>query len=216
MSITFPLPATDFAGILPVRRMSFRLDRSVTFSETGDGDLITHQLGQRRWVGEIELDREPILLASRVKALIEVLGEAGASFLLPDLTRRGPLADPAGVALAGSSPVLSAIDPGLRILGLSGLPAGYVLSAGDYLGWQYGSSPVRHAVHRLVNTVTASGSGVAAGLIVSPPVRTGVQVGAAVQLVQPAVKAKLVEEDYGMGGSVLTDGAMLRWEQTLR
>lgn len=216
MAFTFPLAVADFALLLPIKQMSFRLGRSVTFSETGDGDVITHQYGMRRWGGEIELDREMTADAARINAGIEVLGSAGASFLLPDLRHRGPRADPTGAALGGASPALNAIDPGLQIIGLSGLPAGYVLSAGDYIGWTYGTAPVRHALHRIANTRTAGPGGGLSGLIVTPAVRTGVQVGAAVQLIRPAVKAKLIEEDYGMGGAVMTGGGLLKWEQTLR
>ena len=46
-----------------------------------------------------------------------------------------------------------------KSLKLGGLPAGYSLRRGDMLHFDYGSSPTRRALHRIVEDATANGPG---------------------------------------------------------
>ncbi|MBP2160259.1 MULTISPECIES: hypothetical protein [Asticcacaulis] len=49
--------------------------------------------------------------------------------------------------------------PSRSELTLKGLPVGYVLSPGDYLGFSYGAEPERHALHDLASGGTANEDG---------------------------------------------------------
>jgi hypothetical protein len=105
----------------------------------------------------------------------------------------------------------------MRELRITGLPVGYVLSAGDMLGFQYGSNPVRHALHRIVVGGTASSGGLTPMLEVVPNLRPGAAAGLTVSLVRPACKARLLPDPtYGAGRQALSRGASFDFIQTLR
>src|SRR5690606_29871631 len=99
-----------------------------------------------------------------------------------------PAADPGGVILDASEVTIHTIGSNNRSLRLEGLPAGYVLTAGDALAFDYGASPVRRAWHRLAETVTASGSGLTPLFDLSTHLRPGATTGLAVTLKKPAAK----------------------------
>jgi hypothetical protein len=113
------------------------------------------------------------------------------------------------------TPQLHSLDPGNRLLTLRSLPPGYVLSPGDMLGWTYGSSPVRYALHRLVTGATAEGNGTCGPLEVTPRLRGGA-VGGAVEMVRPVCKAVPLEVQPGTGDGLITSGATLSWVQTVK
>ncbi len=69
---------------------------------------------------------------------LAVLRGAGASFLAYDVTRGAPLFDPTGAVLGAATPTIHELLAGARELRLAGLPGGYVISSGDYLGFAYG------------------------------------------------------------------------------
>ena len=85
------------------------------------------------------------------------------------------------------------------------------------LAFQYGSNPVRHALHRIVVGGTASSTGLSPLLEVVPNLRLGAVAGLTVSLVRPACKARLLPEPiYGSGRQALSRGASFDFIQTLR
>ena len=85
------------------------------------------------------------------------------------------------------------------------------------LAFQYGSNPVRHALHRIVVGGTASGSGLSPMLEVVPNLRPGAVAGLAVSLVRPTCKARVLPDPtYGSGRQALSRGASFDFIQTLR
>ncbi|MBY6091080.1 hypothetical protein [Maritimibacter alkaliphilus] len=216
MALTFPLSTALFFDLLPISRVTFRLGAALTSSETGGGEVITHRIGARLWTGEITLDKDRHRELAAVEALIALLEEPGASFLLHDKRQVGPRADPDGTVLGAAEPLIADLATDMSGLSLQGLPEGYSLSPGDYLGFSYGSAPTRHALHRLVTGGTASASGTTPTLSVVPALRLGVAPGTPVQLVSPSCKARLSSADYGTGKAVLSEGGTLSWTQTLR
>jgi len=113
-------------------------------------------------------------------------------------------------------PVLSALISGNREISLSGLPANYVLSRGDYLSWTYNGG--RRALHRVVEPVTASAGGVATSFEVTPPVRPGSVTSTPVTLRRASCAAKLRAGTVQKGRSrrTVTDGMSFEFIQTLR
>ena len=216
MALSFPLSLPEFFDSLPVSRVTFRVGRSVTFSETGAGERIAHSRGSRLWGGQIVLDKDTHAVWAAIEARLALLEEPGASFLLRDPRMSGPIADPAKILLGGAAPVISSVSANMRELELSGLPVGYVISQGDYLGFEYGSNPVRYAFHRVVTGATASGTGRAADIEVTPYIRLGAQIGAPVTLGNPVLKATIAEAEYGASRAVISQGGSLDWVQTLR
>lgn len=215
--LSFPLAASDLYEDLPIKNLLFDLDRNVTFSEPEDGERIPHARGARLWFGELELDISTYAEAAAVSARLNLIKEAGGSFMLYDGRANGPLLDPGGAALAGYSPQIETIHANMQQIDIEQLPPDYTLSTGDYLGFEYGSDPTRHALHQVAGPAReADALGKITGLQVVPRIRPGATAGAALTLVQPVCKAHLVESEYGRGGSVISQGGTLRWKQTLR
>lgn len=160
MPLTYPLPLAIFADTLLVAQASCFLPEQMTMSRTAGGEQLTADMGERLWTGRIDLGAMQTPELGRPEALISVLRQAGRSFQMFDRRRRFPLIDPLGTTLGAATVTILALGSDVRELSLTGLPVGYTLSAGDYLSFAYGSSPVRQALHRVVDTtVVANGSG---------------------------------------------------------
>lgn len=218
MPITFPLALADFMDLLSVARVTMSPRESVLQSTTRGGEVLRSDIGARLWGGRIVVAPASRAQMDQQVALAETLLEAQGSFMVARRSRHGPQADPTGAILGAAVPVILAVSIDWRDLSLAGLPAGYVLTRGDLLGFAYGTSPVRHALHRVLTTRTATGVGEITALSVTPLVRPGVTAGTPVTLVRPACKAVIVPESFdpdAEGGS-LTEGFAFDWRQTLR
>ncbi|PKP85818.1 MAG: hypothetical protein CVT80_00275 [Alphaproteobacteria bacterium HGW-Alphaproteobacteria-2] len=215
----FPLPLAAFQDRLLLTDAVFDLPEQVAISGTGGGEILSARVGPDLWTGEMIFGR---ILAEELraqKALVNLVRNGG-SFMIADPKRRFPLADPGGLILGGALPVIGALDAGdARMIGLAGLPAGYALSTGDLLAFEYLSSPARFALHEVSNgPVVADGAGATALFEVRPHLRPGAVPGAAVALRSPACKAIVVPGSVqpGRARATVTDGLALRWLQTLR
>lgn len=218
MALTFPLTLPQFFDLLPASRVRMDPSEALDVSETRGGEILTADLGESLWTGQIDLGRMTHAERASVSPLINLLRRGSGSFLVSDHTRPWPRLDPRGLLLGAAAPAILAVDPGMLELRLSGLPAGYQLSRGDLISWTYGASPTRYALHELVGSATADASGHTPLIEVTPPIRLGAQLGAAVQLVWPRCKAKFVPGTADTGQSVrtITEGATFQWQQTLR
>ncbi|MFD1914110.1 hypothetical protein [Halodurantibacterium flavum] len=214
--LTFPLSTDDFLRRLPISRMTFELQEAMEFSETDQGDLITADLGTRLWQGEITLGRITSDEAADAITLIDVLRSAGRSFAAFDTNRPGPRNDPDGAQLGTATVTVSALSA--RELRLSGLPAGYVLRRGDYLGWDYGSNPVRRALHKVVDLAAMADPAGTVSFEVVPHLRAGATSLGPVRLLRPWCTAIILPGSTNPGtvSSTITEGASFRWRQTLR
>ena len=217
MAFAFPLTAAQFMDILPIRDMVFDLPEAMEASETGGGEIMTADLGTRLWRGKISLDSMTSLEADEVMSRLDVLRRTGASFLAHDPRRPGPRMDVDGALLGAASPTLDAVLPNGRDIRISGLPPGYALRHHDYIAFNYGTNPVRRALHRLAAPATANGAGLVT-VEVSPNIRAGASVGAAIRLIKPACKAIIVPGSVqpGQHKATLTVGVSFDWIQTLR
>lgn len=217
MALSFPVARTAFFDLLPIAAQSFDLPETVEVARTGGGVLLGADLADRLWQGTIRLGRMTVAEARPSLALINALRGPGRSFLLADVHRLWPQADPGGLVIAGFSPVISAVAGDLRTLSLSGLPAGYMLSPGDLIGWSHGAGPVRHALHEIVSGGTASGGGTLAALEVTPALRPGTATGTAISLVRPVCEAILVPGSVNPGEQhrTIIDQISFGWQQTL-
>jgi len=217
MALSFPLSLSDFIEKLKVQSQSFDLPESLVATGTTDsGDILTADIGTRLWTGEIQLAPMPYDEAEGVSAVISALRQAGRSFFVRNLVKSGPRFDPEGALLDGFTPKIEAVVSN-RELALKGLPQGFVLSPGDYLGFSYGAGPVRHALHDIVTGGTANASGKIT-IEVSSFIRPGVATDAEITLIKPVCKAVLVPGSVSRGvaaGQVIT-GITFKWRQTLR
>jgi hypothetical protein len=221
MALTFPLPFEQLMGLIGLEEGTFTLSRSDEVSGLGNGQPLNAELASPLWrfdgtTSAIENDD-----AEAVMALIEVLEQPGKDFYVANPRKLAPRSDPDGIKLrrldalhtskawndaliwddampwGGAFPVpvvtIYSIEPDNRQLTLAGLPAGYVLSAGDMFAFEYGpSGQKRRGLHRLVSGATAGSNGRAGPIEVSSFIRTGAAVGDAVFLLPPAMRAKVI------------------------
>ena len=152
-----------------------------------------------------------------MEALLALMDQPGATFLCHDPRYIGPSSDPTGSILGSRTVTIHTVASNMRELRITGLPSGYVLSPGDMLAFEYGSSPIRFALHRIVVGGTASSTGLSPLLEVVPNLRAGAVAALTVTLVHPACKARLLPEPiYGSGRQALSRGASFDFIQTLR
>lgn len=209
------LSVADFVDRLPVSEISFDCPPNVETHMTGGGVQIAAERAPMLWRGSFTLDKMFRDEATPIENRLLHLARPGMQFLIYDTRRKGPRADPNGAILGASTPVILSI-PTTRELILSGLPANYTLTEGDYLGFVYGG---RRALHRVVDTtVTANSSGVTPSFEVIPPIRPGASVGAAVTLVKASCKARVVAKDteFGRARATYTEGMRFGFIQDLR
>lgn len=166
MSISFPLTtvlsATSFAD------QNFQLISRQELSRQANGRTIGKDLGSAIWVASyatIPMSNDDALA---YEALLDSLDGVVQTFEAYDLRRIYPRSDPAGASYNNGA--LLSVNANNKALALSGLIAGQVVSAGDYLSFTYGSS---RALHKVAESVTANGSGVTAEFEVRPHLRTG-------------------------------------------
>lgn len=216
MARSYPLSVAEFFEQLPLAGISFKPGDHRTFSETGGGEVIAAGAGKRLWGGQITIDKDYHDLIAAVDADLAALEEPGASFLIYDARKPYPISDPTGAILGAATPTIASLNANNRELTVSGLPAGYVLSKGDYIGWTYGANPTRYALHRIAVGGAANGSGVSPSIEVTPFIREGVSTGAAVSLIRVPCKAVIPQAQYGAGRSEVSEGGSFQWQQTLR
>ena len=205
---------TDLFASLPIAKVQWDLVEAATDTQTRGGETIMVGFGQPLWRCVVTLKTLPPRQIARVEAIVADLTLPGRFVLAHDPRHCGPLADPGGVILGGAAPVIHTLNADNRRMRVSGLPAGYALHAGDYIGAQYGSDPVRYAMHRLVSDAVASGGGLTGLFAVTPGIRPGLAVGAPVTLVRPQIKCVLRKRMAA--ARALVEGAELTFTQTLR
>lgn len=219
MALTFPLSLTVFADTLLVQEVTCDLPEQLEQSRTAGGEQLTADMGERLWTGRVNLGPMVRTEIGRPETLIQVLKQ-GRIFQIYDRRRPNPLLDQSGSILGAATVTILALGSDPREMSLAGLPAGYSLSAGDYLSFAYTSlSVTRQALHRVVDTtVVADGSGETALFEVVPAIRPGAVVGAAVTLKKPFCKAVMVagSASPSQGRSTLYEGLGFDWVQTLR
>ncbi|UJW87952.1 hypothetical protein [Devosia sp. SL43] len=186
-----PYAVEDFADLLKLRAAPFIPMPMENVSELGSGEFLTADMGPTLYQAACETAPMPNAEAHGLMALIQALGGSKECFYLPDYMRLYPAADPDGSILAASAPTIHTIGGDRRTMRITGLPAGYVITRGDYIAVDYGS-PSRRALIKAAETVTASGAGLTPSFAVSYPIGPGVTTTLAVILKKPAAKVKMV------------------------
>lgn len=188
--LTFPLAKTTFWSKLRIQTFAaLRLGGGLQQQNTGGGEIIGAATGQRLWEGKVELVAN--YDHPEVEALLVALQDPGRSFMVETHDRLYPLADPGGARLGTATPVIASLPSGGRSMTLSGLPDGYILTPGDYIGFTRGS-PTRFELVEVLTGAVANGSGVTPEFDVTPGIRPGTTVGASVTLARPGFRAVLV------------------------
>lgn len=185
MAISFPRPLTDLADFLPIRSIRWRLQRADEFAGLASSQSIAIEMADPLWAADIECADGYWAEARVIDARLNSLEGSIRAFELCNPLARAPAYDPTGAILGASSVTIAAIGSEFDTLSLAGLPAGYRISEGDFLSVDFGADPVRAAPFQVLETVTASGAGVAPAFRVIPHVWPGITTGLEVRLIDP-------------------------------
>lgn len=197
----------DFLHTFPGQTY-LRLDDGDEQSPLASGVIITRNLRPPLWsLSARSRLLKPNTLAAW-QARIESLENGKLLFWGYDRNRFYPIlypkgAWPTGGSFSGTTARILTVNANNKALSLDSLPAGYVVSAGDLISWTYNST--QYAMHRVVESATANGSGVTPEFEVRPHIRSSAPATTAVAVKRPACQMKIVP------GSLQTDVNDIGW-----
>ncbi|SEI10142.1 hypothetical protein [Paracoccus alkenifer] len=200
MALTYPYPLADFCDGLRAISVVMTLRRHDEQSGGGDGRFWTAELAPPLWSAEVALAARPAPLARELDARIDGLNGSSGTFLFSDPSYRGPAGGSAGLTAV----TLSGISADRGAVALAGLPAGFVITAGDFLSIDYG--PGRVYFGRFAEGAVANGSGAIAQREIRPHLPMTITAGAAVELARPRFKAFIPPGGYKPFNYVLPHG----------
>ena len=197
MTITFP------RDVPVVKRWIARLDLAPNYEldQTGDGGQLARELGPTLWTGMVTISSLYESQARAFEAWAVSVQTPPQPFYLADTFKKYAASrfrvGYAGLVRAGGGAFDGTCTLGNvtsnKIMPLSGLPAGFILSPGDSLAFDY-SDTIR-AYHMIVAGGTADGGG-NVSVEVRAHVRAGWTVGATVNLLSPAAKMLMVPGSF--------------------
>ncbi|GGA65003.1 hypothetical protein [Pelagibacterium lentulum] len=199
MAITFPLSAQAFIDLLTIENATFKPSRNDQLSGLGNGQPLNTELASPLWQVDVSTGPIPNDDAEAIAALIERLEQPGNDFYVYNPRKLGPRMDRDGSILGAATPTIHTLASNNHQIRVDGLPSGYVLSRGDMLAFEYGpTGQKRRAMHRIDETVTASGAGLSPLFEVFPHIRPGAAVGDPVFLAPAAMRAKIIPGSYSI------------------
>lgn len=225
-------PETE-CGVARVRLMIERVDYAAPEASGRQGGV---QAGWPLWSASYQLDRMDGVSGDLFRAFFDRLRGRQRLFLGGDPARPFPRIYPGGFtgmlragggAFDGSATgwTQASDSDGQALIGLTGLPAGLQLKAGDLIGWKWDNADLapgnlqRRAMVRVVAEAAASGAG-AISVLAEPPIDTSVvPVGAVAHLDRPACLMRLIPDnsDLGaVGGGGASEGGTIAAAQELR
>jgi len=184
------MATTDLMNALVVTGVSFALSYGQETSGQAGGQIRVKDLRSPLWHMKADCSMLTLQQLRVIRALVGGLGGSLGSFYAWDPAAQFPAADPDGSNLGASNVQISGLGATAKNLLLKGLPAGYVLTVGDMLAYDYGIS---RALHQVVTPqVVASGAGVTPEFEIHPPRRQGAAVNTAITLVRAAAEMRIV------------------------
>ena len=196
MALSFPLTGPEFAQRLRVREFNWRRQDWVESSQTAGGDIITRELAAPKWIADVTLAQYNNRDADEVQALFEAI-LPHRHFYMHNIRRPFPAAVPDGTLLGSFDPILFAIGSDNVSIRLSSLPPNYVLTRGDMIAYDREGS--RRSLHRVIDTVQASGSGASPYFTVAPAIKSGSATGVRVFLRRPAARMMIAPGSFVSG-----------------
>lgn len=174
-------PRNDILTSVAFQDQKFQLGWRQETSRTAGGVTLGKDLGPALWTASYTTIRLDDQAALAYEADLDTLEGVIFPFEAGDLRRLYPLAYPTGDF--SDTGVIASVNANNRAMALSGLAAGFVLSKGDYLSFDYRDS---RALHRLVEGTVANGSGLTPQFEVRPHLREGWELATPVKLKRPS------------------------------
>ncbi len=204
MALSYPLDILgDWPGWTPKFKLMWRHEQS----RQTNGVTRTKDFGEPLWTLKAtsrDLSRREL---DHWRARLDALGDGINTFKGYPLSRCWPVAYPrgawpTGVAFNGLTATVHTIGGDNKSLRVDLLPAGYVVSVGDMLSITYSTS--KHGLLRVMETVTADGSGVTPAFEVQPHLPIGVAIDDLVMVKRPyclmTIVPGSVDDDSGDSG----------------
>lgn len=161
----------------------FQLVSRQEFSRTASGVTIGRDMGPALWQASFTTNPMYHRDAMVIEARLNSLNGITRGFYMGDVRGKMPREYPTGNFT--DSGTITTVNANGRMLTISGLPAGFKISAGDYMEYNYGAGNTLRAFLQVVNSVTASGGGVATDVEFRPFIPTGTLTGTAVKFKNP-------------------------------
>lgn len=178
MTITFP--RTDIIGATSYSDQKFSLVSRQELSTQANGVVRGKDFGSAIWMAEYTT----VVMRSddgvAFEAILNSLDGVINPFEGGDLRRQYPRLYANGVF--NDTGQINSINANNKAVSFKSLPAGFVLSVGDYFSFTYAGF---RALHQIMESVTANGGGTTAEFEVRPFIRPGLTVSTAVVLKQP-------------------------------
>lgn len=197
MALTFPIP--DLFERFPLQTTNFSLNFRQSFSRDGAGRLTTIDYRLPYWQASFVTApiSEDDCLA--LEALLSSLDGMSRTFLARDTRREFPRRGPQSAAYGGA--IITAFGTGRRDVSFTGLPAGLVLSEGDYFSVVVSGTP---RLFRLAQGKTAT-LGSASNLECRPAIPGSVAANTPVTFAKPACAMKVDPASiaFNPGGNLL-------------
>ncbi|WP_411838675.1 hypothetical protein [Paracoccus sp. ME4] len=189
MTLSFPYALDFLANCLVGDRIPLDLQRFDEMSGSGDGRFWSAAMAQPLWTASYSLYAKQAAHSRELNAKVRALDGAARTFYWADPYYDGPAS---GVTAGLNSVTVSGIRTDRGAISLSGLPPGFVLSAGDRLTIQYGSGRVYFGEFSEGATAGTLGN-IADARELRPYLPFGISVGVTVRLVRPFFKAMVTE-----------------------
>lgn len=176
MAITYPLSIASFQGLNKFKTVLFRPSYGQESSGMASGQLRVKDLRPPLWA--VDVTTIPMLIdaasssANDFQAILESLEGGVNSFYMYNPYRKTPK----NGAFTDGTLAINSVDSGGLAISLKNLPASYVLNRGDMLSFNLTGGA--RALHKILETVTANGSGVSPIFAISGGWRVGTAVNA--------------------------------------
>ena len=185
MALTYPYPLDFLAKCIIGQTIPLDLQRFDEMSGGGDGRMWTTELARPLWSVSYDLFTRTAVEGRGINAKVRALDGFAKPMLWADPYYPGPAS---GVTTGLDSVTVSGIRPDRGGIGLSGLPAGFVLTTGDRFTITYASGRVYMGEFSEGGTAGPLGN-ISEVREIRPYLPFGVSTGAAIELVRPYFKA---------------------------
>jgi len=208
------LSLADFFDKLNILEYDIYLTDNGISSQTKSGQILRAVSGPRLWTGNIVCQTYKSYAEGReLEALCQHVQAVGNHFLVRDKKASYPASRVAGDVLSGVT--ITSPTAGFSAT-LTGLPAYFVLTGGDYFSYSVGGI---HYMHRIALTATASAGGTVTVTLVNPLITGSLPAnGAAITLVKPKLTSQIIPGSLQLGtvGLTTTSGLSFSWIQSIK
>lgn len=175
-------PRNDIFSTLSMSSQSFKLQTRSELSRRADGGTKVKSFGSAIWTGTWKsvIRRHDTIIDW--EAVINSLDGGSNAFYAGDLRRQYPMQYPSGAFT--DSGLINSLGANNKSISLKSLPANFKISRGDYFMFKYGAGNMV-ALHQVMESIIASGSGLTGMFEIRPFLRVGVVVNAAVTFKKP-------------------------------